>query len=61
MQGPNTLSSREIMPKKKPVKAAVSPVIRKTAQGEPMEIHTPDKPIHSKKEFVVHMLTVVLR
>ncbi|MGZ4860659.1 MAG: hypothetical protein ACXV8M_13940, partial [Candidatus Angelobacter sp.] len=31
-----------------------------SAQGEPMEIHTPDKPIHSKKEFLFHMLTVVL-
>jgi hypothetical protein len=30
------------------------------AQGEPMEIHAPDKPIHSKKEFLFHMLTVVL-
>ncbi|MFI5106535.1 MAG: hypothetical protein ACHP79_16555, partial [Terriglobales bacterium] len=27
---------------------------------EPMEIHHPDGPIHSKKAFVVHMLTVVL-
>jgi hypothetical protein len=25
-----------------------------------MEIHAPDKPIHSKKEFLFHMLTVVL-
>lgn len=25
-----------------------------------MEIHAPDKPIHSKKEFMFHMLTVVL-
>ncbi|HET9364724.1 MAG TPA: hypothetical protein VFP71_06975 [Candidatus Angelobacter sp.] len=25
-----------------------------------MEIHTPDKPIHSKKEFMFHMFTVVL-
>jgi hypothetical protein len=25
-----------------------------------MEIHHPDKPIHSKKDFLVHMLTVVL-
>jgi len=25
-----------------------------------MEIHHPDKPIHSKKDFIVHMLTVVL-
>jgi hypothetical protein len=30
------------------------------AQGEPMEIHAPDKPIHSKKEFMFHMFTVVL-
>src|ERR1041385_4850584 len=30
------------------------------AQGEPMEIHHPEKPIHSKKEFLFHMLTVVL-
>jgi hypothetical protein len=30
------------------------------AQGEPMEIHAPDKPIHSKREFLFHMLTVVL-
>jgi len=27
---------------------------------EKMEIHHPDKPIHSKKDFIVHMLTVVL-
>ena len=25
-----------------------------------MEIHHPDKPFHSKKEFLIHMLTVVL-
>ena len=25
-----------------------------------MEIHAPDKPIHSKKEFLFHMFTVVL-
>ena len=25
-----------------------------------MEIHHPEKPIHSKKDFIVHMLTVVL-
>lgn len=25
-----------------------------------MEIHAPDKPIHSRKEFLFHMLTVVL-
>jgi hypothetical protein len=31
-----------------------------TAQGEPMEIHAPDKPIHSRKDFMFHMLTVVL-
>jgi hypothetical protein len=31
-----------------------------TTEGEPMEIHAPDKPIHSKKEFMFHMLTVVL-
>jgi hypothetical protein len=31
-----------------------------TVQGEPMEIHAPDKPIHSKKEFMFHMFTVVL-
>ncbi|HEY1527680.1 MAG TPA: hypothetical protein VGH51_15710 [Candidatus Angelobacter sp.] len=31
-----------------------------TKQGEPMEIHAPDKPIHSKKDFLFHMLTVVL-
>jgi hypothetical protein len=31
-----------------------------TAQGEPMEIHAPEKPIHSKKEFLFHMFTVVL-
>jgi hypothetical protein len=30
------------------------------AQGELMEIHAPDKLIHSKKEFLFHMLTVVL-
>lgn len=30
------------------------------AQGEPMEIHAPDKPILSKREFLFHMLTVVL-
>jgi len=30
------------------------------SKGEPMEIHSPDKPIHSKKEFLFHMLTVVL-
>jgi hypothetical protein len=30
------------------------------SKGEPMEIHAPDKPIHSKKEFLFHMLTVVL-
>jgi hypothetical protein len=28
--------------------------------GESMEIHSPDKPIHSKKEFLFHMFTVVL-
>jgi hypothetical protein len=31
-----------------------------TAEGEPMEIHAPEKPIHSKKEFMFHMFTVVL-
>ncbi len=25
-----------------------------------MEIHAPEKPIHSKKEFMFHMFTVVL-
>jgi hypothetical protein len=44
--------------------APSSPADAKTettaAQGEPMEVHTPDKPIHTKKEFVFHMLTVVL-
>jgi hypothetical protein len=30
------------------------------AQGEPMEIHAPENPIHSKKEFLFHMFTVVL-
>jgi hypothetical protein len=29
-------------------------------QGELMEIHAPDKPIHSQKEFLFHMFTVVL-
>ncbi|HEY1529175.1 MAG TPA: hypothetical protein VGH51_23350, partial [Candidatus Angelobacter sp.] len=28
--------------------------------GESMEIHSPDKPIHSQKEFLFHMFTVVL-
>jgi hypothetical protein len=31
-----------------------------TNPGETMEIHTPDKPIHTKKEFMFHMFTVVL-
>jgi hypothetical protein len=31
-----------------------------TAEGEPMEIHAPEKPIHTKKEFLFHMFTVVL-
>jgi hypothetical protein len=31
-----------------------------TRRGETMEIHTPDKPIHSKKEFMFHMFTVIL-
>lgn len=31
-----------------------------TAQGEMMEIHAPEKPIHSRKEFMFHMFTVVL-
>jgi hypothetical protein len=30
------------------------------AQGELMEIHAPDKPILTRKEFLFHMLTVVL-
>jgi hypothetical protein len=29
-------------------------------QGEPMEIHHPESPIHSRKEFLFHMFTVVL-
>jgi hypothetical protein len=29
-------------------------------EGEPMEIHAPEKPIHSRKEFLFHMFTVVL-
>ena len=29
-------------------------------QGESMEIQAPDKPIHSRKDFMFHMLTVVL-
>jgi hypothetical protein len=62
------------MPEDKPVTDAAtedassspeSPVEAKAettslAKGEPMEIHTPDKPIHSKKEFMFHMFTVVL-
>ena len=44
--------------------APLSPVDAKTettaAQGEPMEIHAPEKPIHSKREFLFHMFTVVL-
>jgi hypothetical protein len=31
-----------------------------TTEGEPMEIHHPENPIHSKKQFLFHMLTVVL-
>src|SRR6478672_3881071 len=31
-----------------------------TTRGETMEIHAPDKPIHSQKEFLFHMFTVVL-
>ncbi|HVG92287.1 MAG TPA: hypothetical protein VNB54_12420, partial [Alphaproteobacteria bacterium] len=31
-----------------------------TAQGEPMEIHHPESPIHSTREFLFHMFTVVL-
>jgi hypothetical protein len=44
--------------------APPSPVDAKTEttfrQGEPMEIHHPENPIHSKKEFLFHMFTVVL-
>jgi hypothetical protein len=31
-----------------------------TDRGKTMEIHAPEKPIHSKKEFMFHMFTVVL-
>jgi hypothetical protein len=31
-----------------------------TKHGEPMEIHAPERLIHSKKDFLFHMLTVVL-
>jgi hypothetical protein len=31
-----------------------------SAQGEAMEIHAPDKPILTRKDFLFHMLTVVL-
>ncbi|MGB8131860.1 MAG: hypothetical protein WCG81_18895 [Candidatus Angelobacter sp.] len=43
-----------------PTKDEVEAPTATTAQGEPMEIHAPDKPIHSKKEFMFHMFTVVL-
>jgi hypothetical protein len=43
-----------------PVKDEAEAATNTTAQGEPMEIHAPEKPIHSKKEFMFHMFTVVL-
>jgi len=43
-----------------PMKDEVEAATDTTTQGEPMEIHAPEKPIHSKKEFMFHMFTVVL-
>ena len=43
-----------------PVKDEVEAATNTTAEGEPMEIHAPEKPIHTRKEFMFHMFTVVL-
>src|SRR4051794_5284734 len=52
---PQTNDESTAPPSSSDAKAATT-----TREGEPMEIHAPDKPIHSKKEFMFHMLTVVL-
>jgi hypothetical protein len=38
----------------------VEAAVAQSGESEPMEIHHPGKPIHNKKDFIIHMLTVVL-
>src|SRR4051812_26291602 len=52
---PETKDASAVPPYSSDAKAATT-----STEGEKMEIHAPDKPSHSKKEFMLHMLTVVL-
>lgn len=38
----------------------VEAAVAQSGEREPMEIPHPEKPIHNKKDFIIHMLTVVL-
>lgn len=66
MQGENSAppssedEKRESETAAAPVKDEVEAATNTTAQGETMEIHQPESPIHSTREFLFHMFTVVL-